>query len=163
MEIETADRYCDICGAKVETPVDTLAGLSAAPRLIAEALRSARPGTREGWSPSAVAAHLADAEVVFGWRLRQTLAEEEPELQPFDQDHWAAALWYETRDPSASLRAYAAVIDGNVALLRTLDDAGWERRYCQPEYGVMSLRKLAQHESDHDVAHLRQIQASGAP
>jgi hypothetical protein len=163
MEIETVNRHCDICGASVETPVDTLAGLAAAPRLIEEAVRSAGPGGGEGWSPSAVAAHLADVEVVFGWRLRQTLAEEEPELQPFDQDRWAAALWYETRDPAASLREYAVVRAGNVELLRRLDDAGWARRYRHAEYGTVTLRTVAQHKSDHDIAHLRQIQASGAP
>src|ERR1700721_489732 len=42
------------------------------------------------WSPAEIVAHLADCELVFGFRLRQTLAEDAPVIQPFDQDKWAA-------------------------------------------------------------------------
>src|SRR5579863_3868806 len=41
------------------------------------------------WSPAEIVAHLADCELVFGFRLRQTLAEDGPVIQPFDQDKWA--------------------------------------------------------------------------
>lgn len=159
--METVRRHCEICGEDVEQAADLLGGLAATPGLIAEALRTATPGARDGWSPEEVATHLADAEAAFAWRLRQTLAEDEPELQPFDQDRWAAALSYGKRDVALALSAYAAARVANVELLRTLDEAGWERRYRQPEYGVMTLRKMAQHESDHDLAHLRQIKEGG--
>src|SRR3954451_4908190 len=33
--------------------------------------------------------HLADCELVFGFRLRQTLAEDNHTVQPFDQEKWA--------------------------------------------------------------------------
>jgi uncharacterized damage-inducible protein DinB len=155
--METVRRQCEICGEETEQAADLVAGLAAAPAMIAEAVRSAAGGGA-GWSPDEVATHLADVEAVFAWRLRQTLAEDEPELQPFDQDRWAAALSYGKRDVALALAVYAAARAANVELLRTLDDAGWERRYRQPEYGVMSLRKLAQHKSDHDLAHLRQIE-----
>jgi len=125
--------------------------------LIAEALRSGWTGEGAGWSPREVVAHLADSEVAFGWRLRQTLAEDEPELQPFDQERWAAATHYDRRDASVSLRAYAAARAANVDVLRMLDDAGWERRFRHPEFGGQTLRKLACHESDHDLLHLRQM------
>ena len=35
------------------------------------------------WSVREVVAHLADCELVFSFRLRQTLAEEAPVIQPF--------------------------------------------------------------------------------
>src|ERR1700728_3274523 len=41
------------------------------------------------WSAREIIAHLADCELVFAFRLRQTLAEEAPIIQPFDQDKWA--------------------------------------------------------------------------
>src|ERR1700679_4236370 len=41
------------------------------------------------WSAAEIVAHLADCELVFGFRLRQTLAEDAPVIQPFDQDKWA--------------------------------------------------------------------------
>src|ERR1700712_5127338 len=45
------------------------------------------------WSPREILAHLADCELVFSFRLRQTLAapvdQPHPVIQPFDQDLWA--------------------------------------------------------------------------
>jgi hypothetical protein len=157
MEVRTTKRYCQICATEMEMPVDTLAGLAAAPQMIAEAVRSGRLRSAEGWSPSEVAAHLADTEVAFGWRLRQTLSEDEPELQGFDQDRWAAATQYGKRDTEVSLNAYAAARGLNVEILRMLDEAGWERRFRHSEFGLLTLRAMVQHKSDHDLAHLRQI------
>ena len=104
-----------------------------------------------------MAAHLADTEVAFGWRLRQTLAEDEPELQGFDQERWAAAMHYDKRDPDVSLAAYAAARAANLEILRMLDEAGWERRFRHLEFGRLTVRVMIKHKSDHDLAHLRQI------
>src|ERR1700685_3256683 len=41
------------------------------------------------WSPRDILCHLADCEIAFGFRLRQTLAEDHHILQPFDQEKWA--------------------------------------------------------------------------
>ena len=49
------------------------------------------------WSPGEIVSHLADCELVFGFRLRQTLAEDAPTIQPFDQDKWSAT--YKTIEP----------------------------------------------------------------
>ena len=157
--IEASRAYCPICGGDVEAPADLLAGLAAAPMAIAEAVRSA-PGGGEGWSPGEVAAHLADSEVAFAWRLRQVLAQDEPQLQPFDQDDWARALRYGERDTGASLACFAALRAVNVEILRRLSEAEWERRFRHPEFGHQTLRTLMRHEADHDLAHLRQIKAS---
>ena len=75
---KTEHVHCPICGTVVEMPVDTLTALASAPELIAEAMREVHPAEREGWSPTEVATHLADAEVVDAWRVRQILAEREP-------------------------------------------------------------------------------------
>ena len=44
-------------------------------------------------------AHLADCELVFAFRLRQTVAENNPHLQPFDQEKWARPMGHTTRPP----------------------------------------------------------------
>src|SRR6266852_4738454 len=41
------------------------------------------------WSPREILCHLADCELMFAVRLRQTLAEPHHIIQPFDQDQWA--------------------------------------------------------------------------
>src|SRR6202000_2552243 len=68
------------------------------------------------WSPAEVVAHLADCELVFGFRLRQTLAEDNPTVQPFDQDKWSAT--YPAYNASAALDAFSALRQWNLALIR---------------------------------------------
>ncbi len=158
MTVETTRRHCPICESEVEMPVDTVEGMAVASKLIAEAVRAAPGGVGEGWSAPEIAAHLADIEVALGWRIRQVLSVDEPELQPFDQDDWAAALRYGERDVEVALKAYAAQRAANVEILAGLSEEGWERRFRHPEFGPASLRTLVWHISDHDLAHLTQIQ-----
>ena len=52
------------------------------------------------WCILEILAHLADIEIVYGYRLRQMLADEKPVIAPMDQDAWAKNLGY--LDASAS-------------------------------------------------------------
>lgn len=156
MDIQTTRRMCDLCGKEKEMPADLLEGMAAAPRLISRAVQTAeRPST--GWSPAEVAAHLADAEIVLAWRMRQILTLDEPELQPFDQEHWADTLRYSERSVASSLAAYMTVRTSNIEIMRTLSEDQWQRRYRHPEFGPNTLRAYAQHISDHDVEHMGQV------
>jgi len=157
MNIETTRQFCPICSAEIEVPVDIIAAMAAAPGLITEAVRRAPLSGGDGWSPAEVAVHLADTEIVTGWRLRQILAEDEPTIQPYDQEKWAAALRYRERDVGLALEAFAAARRANLEILGLLSDDEWERACVQPEYGRQTLRTRVRHKSDHDIAHLRQI------
>src|SRR5688572_20752965 len=55
----------------------------------------ARKPAPQRWSVREILAHLADCEVVMGWRLRSVLATNGVTLQPFDQDRWAAVFKYD--------------------------------------------------------------------
>ena len=70
---------------------------------------------------------------------------------------WRDLGKYADRNVDVSLEAYAAQRAANVEVLSRLSDAEWERRFRHPEFGRQSLRTLARHISDHDLAHLRQI------
>ena len=72
------------------------------------------------WSVAEIVAHLADDEIVIGWRMRQILGAPGTPLQPFDQDAWAAAMHYEKRDARKSLAEFRAVREANLALLKYL-------------------------------------------
>ena len=100
---ETITAYCPVCGTGAERPRDILIGMANTPQAIAAAVRDAST-TREGRSAPEIAAHLADVEVGLAWRIRQTLSEKEPEIQPFDQEAWAIATRYSERDTEASLQ-----------------------------------------------------------
>ena len=157
MDFETTTTNCPICDADVEVPADLFAGMAQMPKVIARAFKEPHAMRGEGWSPSQIVAHLADVEVAEGWRIRQTLSEDRPELQAFDQNAWAEALDYKARDLATSLAAYGANRQLNLELLRRAGDAGMARIFRHPEFGEQPLSVLITHIADHDLAHLRQI------
>src|ERR1700761_8598388 len=102
MELNPYARYVE--GLSFEAVVgDVLPGTPGKIARLAETMGEAwlnhvpAPGK---WSPAKILAHMADCELAFGFRLRQTLAQDPkryPEeavhlIQPFDQDRWAT--WY---------------------------------------------------------------------
>jgi uncharacterized damage-inducible protein DinB len=108
------------------------------------------------WSAREIAAHLADCELVFGFRLRQTLAEANPTLQPFDQDRWAAR--YANCDMSSALHLFTAARNWNLLLLADIDETGRARPVSHPERGTMTLWTIVETMAGHDLNHLRQIE-----
>src|SRR5689334_7538152 len=78
-------------------PLEVLAGLGAAARKVFDGLSDEvirRPEPPGKWSMIEVAQHLADSEVVVGFRLRMILAHDRPEITAYDQDIWAERLRY---------------------------------------------------------------------
>src|SRR4029079_17516947 len=80
-----------------------------------------RPGK---WSVRQVVQHLADSELVGGFRFRMVLAHESPELPGYDQDLWAQRLRYQENDIADALQDFAYLRRMNLRLLRraTPDD-----------------------------------------
>ena len=158
MEFATTTNVCPICDAEVEIPADLFGTMMEMPKLVSRSFREPRSiAAGAGWSPHDIAAHLADIEVVLGWRIRQVLATDSPTLEPFDQDVYAARLGYGERELATSLSTYAANRQSNIELLRLDGEAGMQRLFRHPEFGDRELGVLIRHIADHDVAHLKQI------
>src|SRR5258708_38003419 len=51
------------------------------------------------WSVSEIVAHLADAAIVWGFRMRLMLGAAGAPIAAFDQDSWVSSGHYDTRDP----------------------------------------------------------------
>ena len=66
------------------------------------------------WSAAEIVCHLADCDLVFGFRLRQTLAEDSPTIQPFDQDKWAWAEQYANIPSPLALEAFTVLRKWNL-------------------------------------------------
>src|SRR5687768_290682 len=90
--------------------------------LSAEQLR--RPEAPGKWSIAQVLQHLADSDLVWGWRMRLILAQERPVLTGYDQDLWADRLHYADADPAQALETLHVLRRGNLALIEraTPDD-----------------------------------------
>jgi len=117
-----------------------------------------RPGPAK-WSIQEVVAHLADDELVGGYRLRMILASPGTAIQAFDQDVWARTGRYDTRDVSSSLELFRVLREANLALLRSLSAEEWDMFGVHTERGVESIRDIAMYFAGHDINHFHQIDA----
>jgi hypothetical protein len=118
--------------------------------------RSAASGR---WSAAAVLAHLADAEIVAGWRVRSVLASDGVPLQPFDQDAWADAFRYGEVDPAESLATFSAARASLLSLLARVEPARLGHHGMHAERGKETIAHLIRLYAGHDINHLRQIEA----
>ena len=117
-----------------------------------------RPEAPGKWSVAEVIQHLADSDLVFGFRARMILAEDRPPLQGYDQDRWAAVLGYREVSPESALAQLGALRAANLAVLHRLGPADLERVGMHSERGAESLGHLTRLMAAHDLVHRRQIE-----
>ena len=119
--------------------------------------RALAPGK---WSAREILCHLADTELVFAFRLRQTLAEPHHVIQPFDQDQWAAT--YAPFDVHTALAVFSAVRNWNLKLINTVPASAFSKLVTHPERGEMTFRTIVETMAGHDLNHLGQIETIAA-
>jgi hypothetical protein len=107
------------------------------------------------WSPAEILCHLADCEIAFGFRLRQTLAENGPTLEPFDQEKWAAT--YTGVPATVALDAFTAMRKWNLRLISSVMPAAADRPALHPERGAMTFQTIVETMAGHDLNHLAQL------
>ena len=110
------------------------------------------------WSVSEILQHLADSEIVWGYRLRRVMAEDRPQLIGFDQDLWARRLRYHEADAERALVTFKPLRAANLQLLRSAPDRDLDRVGIHAERGEESLRHMIRLYAGHDLAHRRQIE-----
>jgi hypothetical protein len=120
---------------------------------------AARPAA-DKWSPAEIIAHLADCEIVFAFRLRQTLAEDSPVIQPFDQEKWAAT--YGGVEAGQALGVFSSVRRWNLQLIQAALPAAAGRTVTHPERGTMTFQTIVETMAGHDLNHLSQLQRIAA-
>jgi DinB superfamily len=108
------------------------------------------------WSPREIAHHVADFELVRGYKLRQLLAQDAPTLQSFDEGQFLARLHY-YRPVEASLTLYRATVRSNVELFTLAFPEDWLRAGNHEEIGVFSLEDLLQRGAEHFYVHAQQM------
>ncbi len=112
----------------------------------------------EKWSIAEIVAHLADAELAMGWRLRNMLANPGVALTWWDEAAWAERLGYAQQDASFSSGAFRALRESNLRLLASVPRARWVECYGVHELrGRQTVEEFVRLEAAHDLNHLRQI------
>jgi len=113
--------------------------------------RSYGPGK---WTGKQILAHLADAEMGIGFRVRQILSEDNHTIQPWDEGSWARR--YTNVDVESALGSYMALRRWNLALFRGLSAEDLEREAVHPARGPEKLGTVVRLLAGHDLNHLAQ-------
>jgi DinB family protein len=115
--------------------------------------RSYGPGK---WTGKQVLAHLADAEMATGFRVRQVLSQENHQIQGWDESAWSRR--YTDVDAETALQSFLASRRWNLALFRGLDANDLARQAVHPERGPETLDTIIRLLAGHDYNHLGQLE-----
>jgi hypothetical protein len=157
-EANPYDKFLD--GRPVETIVATTADAIAEHLEVIGAEKAMSAPAPGKWSAAEIVCHLADCEIVFSFRLRQTLAEDNPTIQPFDQENWAKV--YAGIPAAAALETFTALRKWNLVLIRAALPASANRKMTHPERGTMTFETVVETMAGHDLNHLGQLKKIAA-
>jgi hypothetical protein len=143
----------------VELLVSTLEDYRAAVGRLSEA-RWNEPWAAGKWTPRQVLIHVAQWEMIFGYRLACAVSMPGFTIQGADQD----ALMVRTAgiDGPAAFAAFEGARRMNVGLIRSLSAADRAAVARHPEYGALTADDLIVQMAGHAIHHVRQIQTAVA-
>jgi hypothetical protein len=110
------------------------------------------------WSVSEIVAHLADAEIVTGFRMRLILGAPGAPIAAYDQNSWVTSGHYEKRDPRKSVEQFRVLREANLALLESLTPEQWKHYGMHSERGQETMELIVRMAAGHDINHLQQIE-----
>lgn len=120
------------------------------------------PEAEGKWSITDVVRHLAETEMVYGYRIRMVLSHDTPDIQGFDQDKWANLVCYDC----ASIEDYMTMLEilrsMNLKVYRCLKEEQLHRFGVHSERGPESVGKQIKLCAAHDEVHLQQIRRIAA-
>src|SRR5216684_8223444 len=113
----------------------------------------------EKWCIHEILAHLADAEIIYAYRMRQMLADKKPVIAPIDQDDWARNLGYMEAAPAELVAVYGLNRHNNLRVLRRLKPGDLDKSAFHPERNRnVPLAELVEMMAGHGTNHLEQIE-----
>jgi DinB superfamily len=118
------------------------------------------------WSAAEIVHHLADSETISGIRLRRLLVEDNPEIQAYDQEVFAARLNYNNRDIAPALDAFRSARATSAQLFERMSEGDWKRQGTHSESGAYTsedwLKIYAVHAHNHasQIRRLREALAN---
>jgi hypothetical protein len=169
---ETAEQYIARLKRALGSrdPFDVLGSTAQELRSAIASLSDAQLGMPEAqglWSIRQVIQHLADSELVVGFRVRMVLAHDRPPLAAYDQVLWTERLHYDKVDVASALADFKQLRASTLRLLRLTTAADRERVGLHSERGEESITQMVLNQAGHDIVHLKQIarirEAIGVP
>jgi uncharacterized damage-inducible protein DinB len=149
----------DLLGSR--DPIEVLSGTAAELSRLITGLspeQMAHPEAPGRWSIAHVLQHLADSELVWGYRVRMVLAHDRPVITGYDQDLWADRLGYARADAQQAIADFGVLRAANLRLLSHASAADLARVGVHAERGEESVSHMMKLYAGHDVLHVRQLQ-----
>lgn len=115
-----------------------------------------------GWSAAYVVHHMADGELHFTSRYLHAIGDENPNIQPFDEESYPERVNYALRKVKTSLAAIAGVRALASEILANATDADWNKVSNHPELGPVTLSELFEKADSHMVGHTQQLREIAA-
>jgi DinB superfamily len=160
---ETADQYRQRILSYLNGR-DPIKMQAAAPAKLAKLLKGISPARARKrpepgkWSIAEIVAHLADAELVGGYRIRAILGAPGCQVIGFDQEVWVTALHYDKRTLGKSFAQYRSLREANLALVKTLTPEQWKHHGVHNERGAETIETIVRMFAGHDLNHFQQIE-----
>jgi DinB superfamily len=112
-----------------------------------------RPSSDE-WSAKEVVAHLFDLDIVYGFRWRMVLTEDNPVYPGYAEDRWTSLprlpFW-------PMFYSWQGLRAANVMLIRQTPPESWSRLGFPGGQDSESLDEMVRLVAGHDIAHVNQI------
>lgn len=110
------------------------------------------------WSVLEVLGHLIHVESVgFRGRIERLMQAENPRIDPYDPDAFAAAGVYGGRTLGLALAEFETERQHSLAVLEALPAAAFSRTGVHRELGPVTIENLLNEWPLHDLGHIRQI------
>lgn len=106
------------------------------------------------WNAAQIVGHLIDVDIVYGFRFRLVLTEEEPAYPGYQEKLWSQLPHPE---PAELVSVFAGLRAYNTALLRRTPHDRWQRWGTHGEQGREQFGLLVTKIAGHDLAHLNQL------
>ncbi len=117
-----------------------------------------RPGP-ERWSVAEILAHLTEAEIAFGYRIRLIAGAPGTPIQAFNQDQRQVNAKYLQKNPKQAAVFFENLRMLNVLFLKSLPSDALDRFGIHEERGQESIRRLTELMAGHDENHIRQLES----
>ena len=110
------------------------------------------------WTAKQIFAHLADTDLLMGYRIRQAISVENYVIDIVDQDGWAKP--YHRLDASLALQSFRGLRAWNLALISTFGLKDWVAETMHPERPGKfdTVDTLVRFLAGHDLNHLAQLE-----
>lgn len=118
------------------------------------------PYREGGWTVRQLVHHVPDSHLNAYVRFKLALTEENPTIKTYDEAAWAELDDSRTTPVEVSLKLLEKLHDRWDRLLRSMDDADFERTLEHPEWGALELSfmvRLYEWHGRHHVAHVTRL------